>query len=1129
MGQHATARVGPRGSQVAVPVDRLEVAAVRHYTSRAGDPHRHIHLQINARVQAGGQWRGIDTVAIRDSTVAVNGIGHAAVMGDPTFRAALTTHGFTLDAAGEIEQLTAFAGPFSKRAAQISRHVADYETQWRIDNPNGEPGPGLRRTWDTRAWAAGRPDKNTAVPAQVAHERWISELEHLGYQHPANPRTTTDGPTSVGTPIGRIDRDRVAGEAIARVGSQRSTWNHADLRGEVELLLARAGVIAEPAVWAELAEDVTARAAETCVPVLKRAGVPEHIRALTSAYVIEVEADINGRLALRGATTTLDTTPDPTFDAAPDTVVGGGPTLSETGLTLPAGLVIAGGRVLDECQAAAVQALTGGRALVVVEGAAGAGKTTTLAATRDVLKEQGHGLVVVTPTLKAAKVAAAQTGATASSAAWLAYQYGWRWDDTGTWTRLTVGDVDSHTDRVYVGPTDPSARLRRGDLLVIDEAGMLDQDTARALLVITDECQVRVALLGDPHQLTAVGRGGVLVMAERWTDTLVTLDVIHRFMHIVEMTPDTADGAVEWQLVPDIEYAELSLDMRSGHDPGAVFDALLRSGHVQIHDSDDTRQASIAARVLADLDAGTVSAIVVDTRDQARELNATIHTLRLTNADRNEERAVLSTRSGEEIRVGDVAATRRNDRGLDVANRDTWTVTGINPDGSVRVSGTNGTRVLTADYAQDYLELAYATTAHGVQGDTTQTAVLLLSEHTTAASAYVGMTRGQHANTVHIVADNDVDAREQWVDAFGRGKADLGLDDARTDAAGAASQYATPPSLSEALAELEQQWARQADAAEEIARLGPQLERTLASYAKQQDYEVIKDWFAGIENRERDTRRVHAAAETQLEPVQAAVNNDAAAIYGRLLADWNSDRAAASRAARIVQAGTGRFGRGKTEVADATRLLDQWAAKWEPVLGDVSGHVDVLTGTYGVLGYASQQTSEDCIQPALAAQAQSLAETQHPEHGSLTDVVTAANAEQDAAFAVYYKAKPEHQAAWNVAARFYRGDYPQRIAILETDLAAARTRLTQAENRAEQLGQDPACATRPAGTIDVAHAEWRNARDTRLAEEQRIADISNEAASQAKLTADARERTNYAARNNIHPGHAPGPGRGVSR
>ncbi len=62
LGQHATTRVGPRGAQVAVPVERMEAVTVRHYTSRAGDPHRHLHLQINARVFAAGKWRGLDTV-----------------------------------------------------------------------------------------------------------------------------------------------------------------------------------------------------------------------------------------------------------------------------------------------------------------------------------------------------------------------------------------------------------------------------------------------------------------------------------------------------------------------------------------------------------------------------------------------------------------------------------------------------------------------------------------------------------------------------------------------------------------------------------------------------------------------------------------------------------------------------------------------------------------------------------------------------------------------------------------------------------------------------------------------------------------------------------------------------------
>ena len=65
--QHATTRVGPRGRQVQVPVEQIEAAVIRHYTSRAGDPHRHLHLQINARVFAAGAWRGLHSVGVRDS------------------------------------------------------------------------------------------------------------------------------------------------------------------------------------------------------------------------------------------------------------------------------------------------------------------------------------------------------------------------------------------------------------------------------------------------------------------------------------------------------------------------------------------------------------------------------------------------------------------------------------------------------------------------------------------------------------------------------------------------------------------------------------------------------------------------------------------------------------------------------------------------------------------------------------------------------------------------------------------------------------------------------------------------------------------------------------------------------
>lgn len=66
-----------------------------------------------------------------------------------------------------------------------------------------------------------------------------------------------------------------------------------------------------------------------------------------------------------------------------------------------------------------------------------------------------------------------------------------------------------------------------------------------------------------------------------------------------------------------------------------------------------------------------------------------------------------------------------------------------------------------ANYAVKSVAPAYASTIYGAQGDTTRTSHLVLGEHTGAASAYVAMTRGQEANTAHLVAEDFDDARQQ--------------------------------------------------------------------------------------------------------------------------------------------------------------------------------------------------------------------------------------------------------------------------------------------------------------------------------------------------------------------------------
>jgi ATP-dependent exoDNAse (exonuclease V) alpha subunit len=379
---------------------------------------------------------------------------------------------------------------------------------------------------------------------------------------------------------------------------------------------------------------------------------------------------------------------------------------------------------------------------------------------------------VVTPTLKAAQVAAGELGSPAGSAAWLVYQHGWRWDDQRTWTRLTIGEVDPVTGRVHTRPGE-GARLRAGDLLVVDEAGMLDQDTARALLTVADESGVRVALLGDRHQLPAVGRGGVLDLAAAHTDptTLLTLDAVHPFTRA-----DDTGGTV-----PDTDYAGLTLAMRTGEDPGAVFDVLAARGHIRLHADAAAREEALAEVATAARAAGMPAAVVVDTREQATALNAAIRD-RLVAGGLVDDLRVASTRAGQRIGSGDRIATRRNDRQLGVANRDTWTVTAVGLDGDLVVTPTPNApggvtpgpglqRLLPRDYVTSYVELAYAATAHGAQGDTVPTAHVVVGERTGAASAYVGMTRGRTANIAHVVAADLADARDQWIAVFGRDRA----------------------------------------------------------------------------------------------------------------------------------------------------------------------------------------------------------------------------------------------------------------------------------------------------------------------------------------------------------------------
>ena len=191
--------------------------------------------------------------------------------------------------------------------------------------------------------------------------------------------------------------------------------------------------------------------------------------------------------------------------------------------------------------------------------------------------------------------------------------------------------------------------------------------------------------------------------------------------------------------------------MRKGDDPAAVFDALHRRRHPRSRGQPQRRDPRPASR-----------------RPRPGRLGR-------FDGDRWRQR----------IGLGDRVATRRNDPDLGVANRQTWAVAGIGEDDSLILHGRGCDREVPAEYATRFVELAYATTIHGAQGETVDHAHVALGD----TAGAVAMTRGRHGNVAPLVAETLEDARKQWIAVFSRDRADLGPAHARRQAVDSIDRY----------------------------------------------------------------------------------------------------------------------------------------------------------------------------------------------------------------------------------------------------------------------------------------------------------------------------------------------------
>lgn len=842
LARHSVTRVGPLGRQEVVPAEQMQVVGISHRTSRAGDPHRHIHMQIGSRIFAAGKWRALDTAALFRQQGMIRALGAAVIAAHPGLVEVLDRHGLTLDpATGEVTELERFNAGMSKRGEQVRRNLERLETAWDEAHPGDSMGPVVATRLRAEAWAYERPTKK---PTTLREEtEWITELREAGY----DPETLQRPAPRASVGLDELSVQEVASRALDRCAAGASAWKPHTVTEHATRIMTEYGVRATPTEIRDFITVASRLAVEDCFTILPPgAPQPEHVAHLASVRVMQAETELRDLITAR----------------VPDDE----PSLPDVRrLAQVAGL--------DAGQTEAAAALASRDPLVVVEGAAGSGKTTMLATAITAAQHEGRATRVVAPTKKAADVAHQALGVPADSVAALVYAHGYRWNTDGVWTRLAPGETDPETGRTYTGPP-PAARLRKGERVVVDEAGMLDQDSALALFTVAAEHGATLALVGDRAQLPAVGRGGVLDIAAQIRGRTIDMAEVHRFT--------------------DPAYADLTTRLRNRDDPGTIFDQLAALDLIRLHADTESLQEHIARNC------SVGEAVTVATNDEAARLNERIRDHRThTGVVDNDTTATGS--DGLPIGRGDRIQTRKNDTGLGVANRQLWIVQHVEADGTVWAveAGTGRKRdhavQLPAAYVTEQTHLAYASTAYGVQGVTAPGSHTILTDAMRGAAVYVGMTRGTDENQLHVIAENTADARAQFIDAVERDHADRGLTHATQQATEAVRGLVDNGPVKRVNTEIAT-LTRQAERAEHRAALWQQAADALSELHEQQRHE--RDHAA----------RTSDAATQKLERVRAEVAAPLTEQASAALADWQHADTA-QRAARDRLCTVGRFGK----------------------------------------------------------------------------------------------------------------------------------------------------------------------------------------------------------------------------
>lgn len=718
--KHAAYTRTGHGGVAQIDATGLVCAAFDHRDSRSGDPDLHTHVAVANKVcGVDGKWRSLDARNLYALGVAASERYNTRFEDALARRLGVVFEERPGNTAGKrpVREVAGVPHPlirhFSRRRAAIETRYAELRHDYRLTHGR-EPDSSTQLQLAQQATLETREGK---APGRTLAEQVADWTEQAGDVVGARglARLVPDcvnHPQQVET-FAREAIDTLARQAVRQVAEQRSTWTVWNLHAEVERLL-RPFRFPTPEDREQTTDAVVATASGPQLSI--RIGEPELLR---EAPELIRASDGQSVFVPHGADrfTTSDVllAEESLMAAARDN----GATHLDP-VVLEAALAIHESRMgvrLDPGQRQLVTAFASSPArLAVGIGPAGAGKTTAMRTFAHAWQANDGRVVPLASSSKAAQVLG--------------------------------GELDSRAENLHKflhenqrpgGPLDAWFRLGHGDVVLVDEAGMAGTLQLARLLEFASTAGASVRLLGDPAQLAAVDAGGALRLLEREVGAAHLTD-LHRFR-------DPAEGRA-------------TLLLRNGDATGLDF--YVARDRVESGSRDAMLELAYD-RWSADIRAGRSSVLVAAATDDVVALNARARIERVAAGQVEPEGVGLH--DGNVAGRGDWVVTRSNARTLGyrrsrwVHNGDIWQVVRHHDDGSltVRHLENHGKLRLPAVYVTDSVELAYAATAHRVQGSTTDTAHALVTPEMTRESLYVASTRGRDGTYLYAATETGVD------------------------------------------------------------------------------------------------------------------------------------------------------------------------------------------------------------------------------------------------------------------------------------------------------------------------------------------------------------------------------------